>query len=188
MDSRIDKESQWQQEFRLLRSLMPVDVLQEDLKWGQPCYTLDGANVVLMHGFKDYCALLFLKGALIEDSAGLLVQQTENVQSARQMRFAGTADIRARENVIKDYLQQAIAIERKGLKVEGRKVTADDYPAELTDRFDAMPELRTAFEGLTPGRRRAYVLHFTGAKQSATRASRVEKFIPAILAGKGMDD
>ena len=178
----------WRDEMTALRHIVCDCGLTEEVKWGQPCYTLDGANVVLIHGFKDYCALLFMKGALMKDPESLLIQQTRNVQSARQIRFTGLAEIVARRAVLKTYVEEAIAAEKAGLKVE-KKPTADfPRPEELLTRFAASAALKSAFEALTAGRQRAYLLHFASAKQAKTREARIDKCAPLILAGKGLDD
>lgn len=186
VDAYFVRLTKWVEEMTLLRHLALSCPLVETLKWGEPCYTHDGKNVVLIHGFKDYCALLLMKGALLTDPAGILVQQTENVQSGRQIRFTGAAQIAGMANVLTSYIHAAIEVEKAGLKVEpkGRDLV---YPEEFQVRLDADPALKAAFEALTPGRRRAYNLFFAGAKQSATRAARVEKSVPDILAGKGID-
>ena len=184
----FEKAVRWQQEVKRLRVLALETGLAEELKWGHPCYVLDKANVFLIHDFKDYCALLFHKGSLLQDSAGLLVQQTENVQAARQLRFTNLREIHAQEAMIKAYMHEAIAVEKAGLKVELKKTTEFNMPEEFQSALDANSELKTAFEGLTPGRQRGYLLHFSSPKQSATRASRVAKSIPKILSGKGLDD
>ncbi len=184
----FEKAVRWQQEVKRLRVLALETGLAEELKWGHPCYVLDKANVFLIHDFKDYCALLFHKGSLLQDSAGLLVQQTENVQAARQLRFTNLQEIHAQEAMIKAYMHEAIAVEKAGLKVELKKTTEFNMPEEFQSALEANSELKTAFEGLTPGRQRGYLLHFSSPKQSATRASRVAKCIPKILSGKGLDD
>ncbi len=184
----FEKAVRWQQEVKRLRVLALETGLAEELKWGHPCYVLDKANVFLIHDFKDYCALLFHKGSLLLDSAGLLVQQTENVQAARQLRFTNLQEIHAQEAMIKAYMHEAIAVEKAGLKVELKKTTEFNMPEEFQSALEANSELKTAFEGLTPGRQRGYLLHFSSPKQSATRASRVAKSIPKILSGKGLDD
>jgi len=187
-DTYIAKLDAWRAELAKLREIAFSSPLAEDFKWGHPCYTLDGKNVVLIHGFKDYCALLFMKGALMRDPAGILIQQTENVQSGRQIRFTSLGQIAGMENVIKAYLQDAIEIEKAGLQVE-KKTTADfEMPEEFQARLAGHPTLKSAFEALTPGRQRGYLLHFAGAKQSKTREARIEKHLPRILEGKGLDD
>ena len=182
------KEKRWKAEFAALRELCLASALHEDLKWGKACYDLDGHNVALIHGFKDYCALLFMKGALLEDTAGVLVQQTENVQSARQIRFATLADIVAQETTIRSYLAEAIAVEKSGARVAMKTAAQFEVPAEFLERLEREPALAEAFHALTPGRQKGYLLHFAGAKQSATRSARVEKHAPRILKGLGLDD
>jgi len=178
----------WHAERARLRDVLLSCGLDEQLKWGKPTYTHGGANVVLIMPLKGTCALLFMKGALLEDPQGLLIQPGENSQSARQMRFASTADITRREKAIKGFVKRAVDVEKAGLKVGFKKSSDLVYPKEFQDRLDADPALREAFHKLTPGRQRQYHLHFTGAKQSATRASRVEKAIPSILDGMGLND
>jgi uncharacterized protein YdeI (YjbR/CyaY-like superfamily) len=182
------KEKHWSAEFAALRQLCLAAGLNEELKWGQACYDLKGGKVVLIHGFKDYCALLFMKGALLEDPEGILVQQTKNVQAARQIRFASLAEINKRKAAVKAYIEEAIAIEKSGAKVQMKGVADFDMPEEFLKRLDDDPELAEAFHALTPGRQKGYLLHFAGAKQSATRAARVEKHAPRILKGLGLDD
>jgi len=186
VDAYLAREKSWQDEFTALRAIIRDFGLSEDFKWGHPCYSLDKANIVLMHGFKDYCALLFFKGALMKDPSGILVQQTENVQAARQIRFTGADEIRRMANQLKSYIQEAIEVEKAGLKVEFKKEF--DVPEEFQAKLDERADLRKAFEALTPGRQRGYLLHFAGAKQSKTREARIEKYIPQILEGKGLDD
>lgn len=186
VDAYIERETTWQKEFEALRSIARDFGLSEDFKWGHPCYSLDKTNVVLMHGFKDYCALLFFKGALMKDPSGILVQQTENVQAARQIRFSSADEIKRMANSLKSYIQEAIEVEKSGLKVEFKKEF--DIPEELQVKLDERADLKKAFEALTPGRQRGYILHFAGAKQAKTREARVEKCIPQILEGKGLDD
>jgi uncharacterized protein YdeI (YjbR/CyaY-like superfamily) len=192
MNSSIDfffrKAKQWKPEYETLRILLLECGLTEEAKWGVPCYTYEGNNIVLMHGFKDYCALLFFKGALMKDVAGILVAQTENVQSGRQIRFAHLQEIIEMEPILKDYVAEAIAVEKAGLKVEFKKTAEFTMPDELQTRFDQEPDFKAAFEGLTPGRQRGYLLYFAGAKQAKTRESRIEKCIPKILEGKGLND
>jgi uncharacterized protein YdeI (YjbR/CyaY-like superfamily) len=184
----LAKEKRWSAEFAALRQLCLASGLNESLKWGQACYDLDGRNVVLIHGFKDYCALLFMKGALLRDSRGILIQQTKNVQAARQLRFATLADVIRQRAVVKAYIRDAIAVERSGAKVPMKTAAQFDVPEEFQKRLDDDPELAEAFHALTPGRRKGYLLHFAGAKQSATRAARVDKHAPRILKGLGLDD
>ena len=188
VDNFIGKATQWQEEYQELRRIILDCQLTEELKWGVPCYTAEKKNIVLIHGFQDYCALLFVKGALLKDAGGILIQQTENVQSARQVRFGSADEIVEMETMLKAYIQEAVEVERAGLKVALKKTTEYAIPEEFQRRLDEFPELKTAFEALTPGRQRAYLLYFAGAKQSKTRESRVEKFREHILAGKGMDD
>jgi uncharacterized protein YdeI (YjbR/CyaY-like superfamily) len=182
------KEKRWSAEFAALRQLCLESGLNEELKWGQACYDLDGRNVVLIHGFKDYCALLFMKGALLKDPKGILIQQTKNVQSARQIRFASLADINKQKAAVKAYLREAIAVEKSGVKVAMKSAAQFDVPEEFTKALDDDPKLAEAFHALTPGRQKGYLLHFAGARQSATRAARVEKHVPRILKGLGLDD
>ena len=188
VDAYIGKLEKWREETEKLRAIALACPLTEDLKWGVPCYTVDNANVVIIHGFKDYCALLFVKGALMKDPKGILIQQTENVQSARQIRFTGLKEIVKLEATLKTYIRQAIEVEQAGLKVE-RKTTAEfEVAEEFQNRLDAQPSLKKAFEALTPGRQRAYLLHFSSAKQSKTREARIDKCTPLILEGKGLND
>ena len=182
------KEIRWRAEYAALRQLCLASGLNEELKWGQACYDLSGSNVVLIHGFKNYCALLFMKGALLRDPKGILIQQTRNVQSARQIRFASLGDISKRQAAVKAYIREAIAVEKSGAKVKTRSVAEFDVPEEFQKHLDANPKLAEAFNALTPGRQKGYLLHFAGAKQSATRAARVEKHVPRILKGLGLDD
>jgi len=182
------QEKSWPAEFAALRQLCLGSGLNEELKWGQACYDLDGGKVVLIHGFKQYCALLFMKGALLKDPKGILVQQTENVQAARQIRFASLSDINKQQAAIKAYIKEAIALEKSGAKVKMKSVAQFTAPEELQKRLDGDVALAEAFHSLTPGRQKAYLLHFAGAKQSATRAARVEKHAPRILRGLGLDD
>jgi uncharacterized protein YdeI (YjbR/CyaY-like superfamily) len=182
------KEKRWSAEYAALRRLCLASGLNEELKWGQACYDLNGGNVVLIHGFKDYCALLFMKGALLEDPKGILVQQTKNVQAARQIRFTSLADIDKQKSAIKAYIKKAIAVEKSGAKVEMKTAAQFDVPEEFQKCLDDDPKLAKAFHALTPGRQKGYLLHFAGAKQSANRAGRVEKQAPRILKGLGLDD
>ncbi|UDF03619.1 YdeI family protein [Asticcacaulis sp. AND118] len=188
VDAFMERADRWRAEFEALRAILRQTPLSEVLKWGQPCYALNGSNVVLMHGFKDYCALLFLKGALMLDPKGILIQQTENVQSARQIRFTALDQITDRAATLKAYVDAAIAVEKAGLKVDFRKTTEFSMPEEFRVRLEEDAALKEAFEGLTPGRQRAYLLHFSSAKQSKTREARVEKCIPQIMDGLGLDD
>jgi uncharacterized protein YdeI (YjbR/CyaY-like superfamily) len=182
------KEKRWSAEYAALRQLCLASGLNEELKWGQACYDLSGSNVVLIHGFKDYCALLFMKGALLKDPKGILVQQTKNVQAARQIRFASLADITKQKAAIRACIKEAIAVEKSGAKVKMKSAAQFDVPEEFLTRMESDPNLAEAFHALTPGRQKGYLLHFAGAKQSATRAARVEKQAPRILKGLGLDD
>lgn len=187
-DFFFEKESKWQDAYGKLRTTALDCGLEETLKWGKPCYTWQGNNVVLIHGFKEYCALLFMKGALLKDDAGILIRQTDNVQSARQIRFTDAKEITKLKATIRAYIHEAIAIEKAGLKVDMKKSTDLVYPEEFQKQLDKSAKLRKAFEALTPGRQRGYHLFFTTAKQAKTREVRVEKAIPLILAGKGLED
>jgi uncharacterized protein YdeI (YjbR/CyaY-like superfamily) len=182
------KEKRWSTEYAALRRLCLASGLNEELKWGQACYDLNGGKVVLIHGFKDYCALLFMKGALLKDPKGILVQQTKNVQAARQIRFASLADIDKQKAAVKAYIKEAIAVEKSGAKVKMKDVAQFDVPEEFQKRLDDDRKLAEAFHALTPGRQKGYLLHFAGAKQSATRSARVERHAPRILQGLGLDD
>lgn len=188
VDFFFEKPSQWQEEYKLLRSLALDCDLTEELKWGKPCYTLNSSNIVLIHGFKEYCALLFHKGALLNDEQNLLIQQTENVQAARQLRFASYDQIHDMQDEIKAYIKDAIRVEKAGLKVELKKTAEYEMPKELQEKLNADSELEEAFYSLTPGRQRGYLLYFSQAKQAKTRIARIEKYIPHILAGKGFND
>ncbi|HRF78991.1 MAG TPA: YdeI/OmpD-associated family protein [Flavobacteriales bacterium] len=182
------KETQWQEAFRLLREIALDSGLTEELKWGHPCYTLNGKNVFLMHGFKAYCALLFHKGALLKDPKKILVQQTANVQAARQIRFTSVKEINQLTPMVKAFIREAIALERAGKKVDLKDTSEFVMPTEFKKALKDMPELKKAFHALTPGRQRGYLLHFSNAKQSKTREARIEKNVDRILAGKGLDD
>jgi uncharacterized protein YdeI (YjbR/CyaY-like superfamily) len=182
------KEKRWSLEFAALRRLCLASGLNEELKWGQACYDLNGGKVVLIHGFKEYCALLFMKGALLQDPKGILIQQTKNVQSARQIRFTSLAEINRQKTALKAYIKAAIAVEKSGAKVQMKGVADFEMPAEFLNRLDDDPEIAEAFRALTPGRQKGYLLHFAGAKQSATRAARVVRHAPRILKGLGLDD
>ena len=182
------KEKRWNAEFSALRQLCLAAGLNEELKWGQACYDLDGGKVVLIHGFKEYCALLFMKGALLKDSKGILIQQTKNVQAARQIRFVSLADIDKQKPAIKAYIKEAMAVEKSGAKVPMKTAAEFAVPEEFLARLEDDPKLAEAFHALTPGRQKGYLLHFAGAKQSATRTARVAKHAPRILQGLGLDD
>jgi uncharacterized protein YdeI (YjbR/CyaY-like superfamily) len=184
----FDKESRWKQEFVLLRSIMLECGLSEELKWGQPCYIFNDKNIVLIHGFKDYCALLFFKGSLLKDSKKILIQQTENVQVARQMRFTNLREIEKLKPTIKSYVFEAIEIEKAGIKANLKKTSEFKMPDEFKNILSKDAKLKKAFDSLTPGRQRAYLLHFASAKQQKTREGRIEKYRKQILAGKGLND
>lgn len=188
VDWFFDKDTQWQEEYGKLRTICLDCGLIEELKWGQPCYTLGKSNIVLIHGFKEYCALLFFKGALLSDPNGILIQQTENVQVPRQLRFTNAVEIGEIATTIKQYIHEAIEVEKAGLKVELKTTEDFKVPEEFQYKLDRIPALRAAFESLTPGRQRGYLFHFSQPKRSETRAARVEKYIPQILSGKGIDD
>ncbi|MDQ0994914.1 uncharacterized protein YdeI (YjbR/CyaY-like superfamily) [Phyllobacterium ifriqiyense] len=188
VDAVLNRETNWQEEFAELRSIALECELTEELKWGVPCYTFQNSNIVLIHGFKAYCAMLFIQGALLKDDKNILIRQTENVQSARQVRFTSLSEITGMRDVLKDYIQEAIEVQKAGLKVEFKKTKEFAVPEEFQIKLDNMPALKTAFEALTPGRQRGYLLHFSSAKQSKTREARIEKAMPKILEGKGLDD
>jgi uncharacterized protein YdeI (YjbR/CyaY-like superfamily) len=188
VDFYFTKAKMWQQELGKLRKIVLDCPLTEELKWGVPCYTFEKSNIVLIHVFKEYCAMLFVKGALLKDARGILITQTENTQAARQIRFTNLQEIEDLEPVIKAYIHEAIEVEKSGLKVNFKKTTEFAMPEEFQNKLDELPALKTAFEALTPGRQRAYFLHFSAPKQSKTRASRVEKCIQQILNGKGLND
>jgi uncharacterized protein YdeI (YjbR/CyaY-like superfamily) len=188
VDWFFNKATKWQEAYAELRMLVLDCGLTEELKWGCPCYTHDNSNVVLIHGFKDYCALLFMQGALLKDAKGILVQQTEHVQSARQIRFANTEEILKSKSNIKAYVKEAIALDKAGLKVALKKTAEYKIPEEFQTVLNDMPELKTAFQSLTPGRQRGYLLYFSAPKLSKTREARIEKYLQHILDGKGLDD
>ena len=192
MNSEIDwffnRAQKWQKEFEKLREIILDCDLIEELKWGQPCYMFEKNNIVLMHGFKEYCALLFFKGALLMDTKGILIQQTENVQAARQIRFTDVHEIVKMKTTLKAYIKEAIKVEEAGLKVNFKKTSDFKIPEEFQHKLDGIPGLKKAFFALTPGRQRAYIFYFSSAKQSKTRKSRVEKYIAQILDGKGLED
>src|ERR1051325_5200436 len=191
-DRKIDeffrKAKKWGEEFKKLRAIILECGLSEELKWGKPCYTFQNSNIVLIHGFKEYCALLFMKGALLKDAKGVLIQQTENVQAARQIRFANIREIAEMEATLKAYIREAIEVEKAGLEVPYKKTSEFKMPEEFQNKFDENPRLKTAFNALTPGRQRGYLLYFSAAKQSKTREARIEKCMPQILKGKGLND
>ncbi len=192
MNPKVDwyfvKNKKWQEEIEALRTIVLSCGLEEDLKWGSPCYTLEGNNIVLIHVFKDYCALLFFKGALLKDAAGVLIQQTANVQAARQMRFTSLAEVTKRKALVKANIREAIKVEKSGAKVPLKKTAEFEMPEEFKEKLKEMPKLKTAFSALTPGRQRGYLLFFSSAKQSKTRVSRIENNVQKILNGKGLDD
>jgi len=188
VDWFFDKATQWQKEFEKLRSIILDCGLNEELKWGQPCYTYENRNIVLIHGFKEYCALLFFKGALMGDANGILIQQTENVQSARQIRFTNVKEIAKLEKTLKAYIYEAIEVEKAGLKVAYKKTADYKMPEEFQKKLNKSATLKKAFEALTPGRQKAYIFYFSQAKQAKTREARVEKYLKQILLGKGLED
>jgi uncharacterized protein YdeI (YjbR/CyaY-like superfamily) len=188
VDWFFSKSKKWQKELAKLRTIILDCPLTEELKWGCPCYAFKKSNIVLIHVFKEYCALLFFKGALLKDADGILIQQTKNVQAARQIRFTDVREIVQMEPILKAYIQEAIEVEKAGLKVKLKKTAEFAIPEEFQIKLDAIPALRTAFAALTPGRQRAYILYFSAPKQAKTRASRVEKCMQNILKGKGLND
>ncbi|WP_149275251.1 YdeI/OmpD-associated family protein [Pareuzebyella sediminis] len=188
VDFFFDKPSQWLEAFKELRSIVLACGLIEELKWGKPCYTFHNSNVVLIHGFKAYCALLFHKGALLKDTNDILVRQTANVQAARQIRCTDTGQIKKMRDVLKAYIYQAIEVEKSGLEVPMKKTKDFDFPEELEQKMTSNSDLKHAFEKLTPGRQRGYLLYFSRAKQAKTIAARIEKYIPKILEGKGLKE
>ena len=192
MNPKVDfyfiKAQKWQEELEKLRMIILDCQLTEELKWGVPCYTFQKSNIVLIHEFKEYCAFLFFKGALLTDAKGILVQQTKNVQATRQIRFANVQEIVEMESILKTYIHQAIEVEKAGLKVDFKKTTEFDIPKEFQNKLDEMPALKEAFEALTPGRQRAYILYFSAPKLSKTREARVEKCVDLIFDGMGLND
>lgn len=188
VDAFIGRAKKWQKELELLRSIVLECGFNEEVKWGHPCYTVDGKNLFVLQGFKDYCAIMFFKGALLKDPKHILIKTGENTQASRQLRFTDISQIVKLEKTIKSYTKEAAAVEKAGLKVERKKTSEYAMPEEFKIQIDKNSKLRTAFESLTPGRQRAYLLFFSSAKQSQTREARVAKFIPKILKGKGMDD
>jgi len=188
VDGYIRKSKQWQEELKKLRAIMLRSPLIEEVKWRHPCYTFQNSNIVIMHRFKEYCALTFVKGALLKDAKQILAKPGENTQVARVIRFTNVQQIVKLEPILKAYIDEAIEVEKSGLKVKLKKITDFKLPEELQKKLDELPKLKTAFRALTPGRQRAYILYFSGAKQSKTREARVEKCMPRILGGKGLDD
>ncbi|MFZ4928648.1 YdeI/OmpD-associated family protein [Chryseobacterium sp. Mn2064] len=184
----FEKATQWQEEFEKLRTIALSTELTEDLKWGCPCYTYEGKNIFLIHGFKEYCALLFFKGALMKDPDHILIQQSKNVQAARQVRFKEVEQINDLEEILKAYMFEAVEIEESGIKVEMKKTKEFEMAEEFQQQLDQNPALQEAFKALTPGRQRAYLLYFSSAKQSKTREARIEKCIPQIMDGIGLND
>lgn len=188
VDFYFEKAEKWKPELEQLRDIVLDCHLSEELKWGCPCYTFDNANIVLIHSFKEYCAFLFFKGALMKDPDNILIQQSDNVQAARQVRFTNVQDVLAKKEILKKYIFEAAEIEKSGLKVELKKVSEFEIAEELQNKFDADSDFKNAFYALTPGRQRAYLLHFSQPKQSKTREARVEKNMSRILDGKGLND
>ncbi len=188
VDGFLRKAKTWREEYEKLRNIVLDCELNEEFKWMHPCYTFEDKNIVLIHGFKEYCALLFHKGALLQDAHRILIQQTENVQGARQIRFTNVQEIVEMETILKAYIHEAIEVEKAGLEVIYKKTTAYIIPEEFQNKLDAIPALKAAFEALTPGRQRAYILYFSVPKQSKTRESRIEKSMQQILGGKGLND
>ena len=188
VDFFFDKDTKWQKEYGKLRKIALDCGLEEQLKWGCPCYTFQKTNIVLIHGFKEYCAYLFFKGALLNDPDGILIQQTKNVQSARQIRFTNVREISRMERILKTYIFEAIEVEKAGLKVALKKTEDFKIPDEFQVKLDKLPALKKAFNTLTPGRQRAYIFYFSQAKQSKTREERVKKYMKQILSGKGLED
>jgi len=188
VDWFFTKPTKWQEEYAKLRTIVLDCGLTEELKWGVPCYSFQDKNIVLIHGFKEYCAILFVKGALLQDAKGILIQQTENVQSARQIRFTGAKEIVKLAPTLKAYIQEAIQVEKAGLKVTLKKTSEYAVPEEFQKKLDKDPNLKIAFNALTPGRQKGYLYYFSQPKLSKTREARVEKYIPQILDGRGVDD
>ncbi|MDQ3192204.1 MAG: YdeI family protein [Bacteroidota bacterium] len=188
VDFFFNKATKWQEEYGKLRTVILECGLTEELKWGVPCYNFQKNNIVLIHGFKEYCALLFHKGVLLKDENNLLIQQTENVQASRQIRFKNPEEIVEKEPILKAYIYEAIEVEKAGLKVDFKKTVEYNVPQEFQKRLEENKNLKIAFENLTPGRQRGYILYFSQAKQSKTRESRIEKYLEIILNGKGLDD
>jgi uncharacterized protein YdeI (YjbR/CyaY-like superfamily) len=188
VDFFFNKAEKWQEEFKKLRTIILDCGLTEEFKWMHPCYTFQENNIVLIHGFKEYCAILFIKGALLKDAKGILIQLTENVQAGRQVRFTNVREIVEIEPILKAYILEAIEVEKAGLKVNYKKATEFSVPDEFINKLEEVPDLQDAFDALTPGRQRAYLLYFSAPKQSKTRESRIEKYLPQILNGKGLND
>ncbi|MFW9884324.1 MAG: YdeI family protein [Candidatus Thorarchaeota archaeon] len=188
VDAYLSKAKEWQEEFEKLRMIILDCGLTEELKWGKPCYTFQKSNIVIIQGFKEYCALLFFKGALLKDANGILIKPGENTQAGRQIRFTNSQQVDEIEPILKDYIHEAIEVEKAGLKVDFKPTTEFKIPGEFQSKLDEIPALKTAFDALTPGRQRAYILYFSQPKQSKTRNSRVEKYMQQILNGKGLND
>jgi uncharacterized protein YdeI (YjbR/CyaY-like superfamily) len=188
VDEFLQKPSKWTECYERLRAIALDCGLTEDFKWMHPCYTVEGKNVMLIHGFKEYCAVLFQKGALLKDAQKILIQQTENVQAARQIRFTTVQEVMDQEDVIKAYIREAVDVEKAGLEVKFKKRADVSIPEELQNKFEELPELQTAFDALTPGRQKAYIFFFAQAKRTSTRTARIEKNVPRILKGKGLMD
>jgi uncharacterized protein YdeI (YjbR/CyaY-like superfamily) len=192
MNPKVDwfflKDTPWKKEYNALREIILETDLREELKWGQPCYTYEKKNIVLIHGFNEYCALLFHKGALLKDPKKVLIQQTEHVQSARQMRFTSVTGIKKQKKIIQAYVYEAVKVEESGAKVELKKTSEFPMPEELKNRFNKDKALKNAFNDLTPGRQRGYLLYFSQAKQSKTREERIDKYRSLIMEGKGLSD
>lgn len=188
VDFYFDKANTWQKELEQLRTIVLECGLTEELKWGTPCYTFQKNNIVLLHVFKEYCAVLFFKGALLHNTDGILIQQTKNTQAARQIRFTNVQQITEQKTILKAYIYEAIEVENAGLEVRFKKTDEFTVPDEFQQKLNEIPALKMAFEALTPGRQRAYLLYFAAPKQSKTRESRIEKYTPQILEGKGLKD
>ena len=188
VDWFFDKPTQWQKEYQKLRAIILDCNLTEELKWGQPCYAFEKRNIVLIHGFKDYCAVLFFKGALLKDKKKILIQQTENVQAPRQIRFTGLSEVKKLEATLKTYIYDAVEVEESGVKVPLKKTAEFKMPEEFKKKLDKNTALKNAFYELTPGRQRGYLLYFSSAKQAKTREARIEKYTKQIMAGKGLED
>jgi uncharacterized protein YdeI (YjbR/CyaY-like superfamily) len=188
VDLFLSKAKKWRIEFETLRNIILECRLTEEFKWGKPCYTYENSNIVLMHGFKEYCALLFFKGALLKDEKGILISQTENMQSQRQIRFTKVSEIVKMKSILKNYVKEAVEIEKAGLKINFKNTSEYKIPPEFQSKLDKNPKLHSAFYALTPGRQRAYLLYFSAAKQTKTRESRIEKYTKQILRGKGLND
>lgn len=188
VDAFLSKAQKWQEETEKLRMIILDCQLTEELKWGKPCYSFQKSNIVIIQGFKEYCALMFFKGALLNDASGILIKIGENTQAMRQIRFTSVREIIEMEPILKAYIYEAIEMEKAGLKVDFKKTSDYNIPKEFQNKLDEIPVLKTAFNALTPGRQRAYILYFSAPKQSTTRESRIEKYIPQILRGKGLNE